>query len=554
MKNNKRWVIYCRVSTDKQQKEWDSLDRQERACREYCRNNAINVVWVFKEAFSWKRTDRVIFNEAISNAIENKANYFVIFDIDRFSREWYEKHSELKRKLAFWWVTLRDSKNVICDERIVINNDLIDISWYGWNRENPSEITEMVLSTNAKMEWKKILQRTIPKEIALEQMGYHVRESNFWFKNKRVCIFEWKWTIQIRDIIEWPFIEEIFNLRAKNIDDVEIVDRLNLIGYKSRGDWLLTVKQMQIYIKNPIYAWVICSKWTWNMAVRTAYKALVSITVWNNANKWKRTILESLNWDIKLIYWKQGEDKLEIQRRSKFNVNLPFRNLIKSSLLNDQYISWSFSTNNKWNVFWYYHPIRKKWSLGENIRKEEFERTVYDLLGKFKINWILRELFLDRFEIIFSENIKQVEVYRNWLNSNLKWIINEITDLEGKIVSVDITLTRILQKIENRLKTLEDQKEEIELKIRECNNWNFEKLDTFKEFCFNILEHLDVLAMQSQSFEELEVIFKFIFRETPTYNDIINRTPNTYPIFYLQSQQKNPPEGEFSVNIDWQPQ
>lgn len=48
-------IIYCRVSTKKQLKDWTSLDNQEKACRNYCKNNNIKVVWVFREAFSWKK-------------------------------------------------------------------------------------------------------------------------------------------------------------------------------------------------------------------------------------------------------------------------------------------------------------------------------------------------------------------------------------------------------------------------------------------------------------------------------------------------------------------
>jgi DNA invertase Pin-like site-specific DNA recombinase len=44
---------------------------------------------VYAEAFTGKKTDRPKFNQAIQQAIENKVNYFVIFDIDRFSREGY---------------------------------------------------------------------------------------------------------------------------------------------------------------------------------------------------------------------------------------------------------------------------------------------------------------------------------------------------------------------------------------------------------------------------------------------------------------------------------
>jgi len=85
----KKAVIYCRVSTTKQEKDWDSLDNQEKACRFFCEKENIEVVWdAYKDTFTWKQKDRPEFNKAIWTAIIEQIDYFIVFDIDRFSREW----------------------------------------------------------------------------------------------------------------------------------------------------------------------------------------------------------------------------------------------------------------------------------------------------------------------------------------------------------------------------------------------------------------------------------------------------------------------------------
>lgn len=76
----KKAVIYNRVSTKKQQNDWASLENQEKACRDFCKNNSIQVIWVFKEAFTWKKKSRPIFNEAISNA-KKIVSIFLLFMI-----------------------------------------------------------------------------------------------------------------------------------------------------------------------------------------------------------------------------------------------------------------------------------------------------------------------------------------------------------------------------------------------------------------------------------------------------------------------------------------
>jgi len=108
---------------------------------------------------------------------------------------------------------------------------------------------EVMMSTQAKIEWKKIIQRTIPREIELEQMWYKVRQANFWYINKKIKTSFWKATIQVKHPIEWEWIQEIFKKRAKwNLTDKEIVDEVNLKWYKSRRNKALSVKQMQVYI------------------------------------------------------------------------------------------------------------------------------------------------------------------------------------------------------------------------------------------------------------------------------------------------------------------
>jgi hypothetical protein len=43
----------------------------------------------------------------------------------------------------------------------------------------------MVLASMANKERKMMLQRTIPREIELEQQGYHMRNSNYGFRNEK---------------------------------------------------------------------------------------------------------------------------------------------------------------------------------------------------------------------------------------------------------------------------------------------------------------------------------------------------------------------------------
>ena len=550
---NNTAIIYPRVSTSKQDNNWDSLNRQKKECLKYCKYNGLKIQKTFIEVFTWKVSERPKLNEAIEYAIKNKIWYFVIFDIDRFSREWYEAYSKLKKTLTNHWIKLKDTKNIIWDTHIVYKNEIFDTSQYKWNIENPTEMSEMVISAYAKLEWNKIIQRTIPKEIELEQKWYHVRSPNFWYKLKRVSYNNWLAKIQIKDDKEWIWIEEIFKQRANWVlSDQEIIDKVNLMWYKSRRWKQLNIKQLQVYIKMPVYAGVISSKWTWYKPIYTAYEWLIPINIWNKANKWKIKILEKSNWKLQILHWEKEVTEPIIKTRKKFDERLPFRNLIKSSLRKDKYISWSVSKNSKWQLFPYYHPIREKWKNSENIKKEEFENNIYSLLEEIKIDNTMNILFNDVFDELFDENKRDLAKDKIILENRLKEIKSNINKEENKMDSV-IGYPRLLKKINDNLEILDEEKIKIKEEIRNFNKMKYDNLDRFKEFCFYILAQLDNLVKNSQNMEELQLIFKFIFKEVPHYQQIINRTLPLRPILAFQSQQKNPQNEDFNTNLKWQP-
>ena len=290
----KKAIIYCRVSTKKQEK-WVSLESQEEYCRNFCQNNNWQVIWVFKEAYSWKTT-RPILEEAMNNAKQNNVDYFVIFDIDRFSREGFSVYEKIKRDLEKSQIYLRDSKNIIKEAWYIYKNDLVDMTKYNWNRDDSWEIAEVFVTTYAKTEWNKILQRTIPPAIQLEQQWYQVRWPKYWFKNKKIKI-NWnkKATIQVPEEPYYSWLIEIFESRAKWIlSDKEIVDILNSKGAHKKNWNPLDVRFILSTIQNPIYAWVLITEWTWHNPIATAYPML-PIELFNQANRGKVFITKNIN-------------------------------------------------------------------------------------------------------------------------------------------------------------------------------------------------------------------------------------------------------------------
>lgn len=553
MSKKETGVWYCRVSTEKQQNDGASLENQEKACKNLCHFNNIQLLQIFRDAISGKKGDRVGLKEAIKFAIENKVDYFVIFDIDRLTREGYETYSYLKKELRTHWIALRDCKNVIWQERMVVEDDIVDMSQYEWNRENPTEINEMFSATNAKTEGKKILQRTITREIQLEQKWYQVRESNFWYMNKKIRTWDGKFIIQEKHHKEGDWIIAIFNLRAMgSISDEEIVSQVNLMWYRSRSGKPLTVKQLQLYIKYPIYAWFRIWKWTWWKLVKTPYEWLVSIEIWNKANRWKLQISKNLSQEY-IICTPSTWMVSSIKRRKKENPDFPLRNLVKSWLINDRMLTGGYSGNGRTKMkFWYYHPLRKKWEKGENIKKEEFENTVYSFLEGVHISEEKKTLLAERFDIIFQKRKEELYKHKNAYKAQLVRIQKDFDDTRDKIRNINPSLTYILETLNADLEGLQKQKVEVEEKLKYYESSKIWEVGDFKDFCFYIIEHLWDLLQESQKHEEKETIFKFVFKEVPTYAEIVNRTPKVYSIF-ASVKEKEPSKIESSSeNLLWQ--
>jgi site-specific DNA recombinase len=84
----RRAIIYCRVSTDKQEQDGESLEHQEAKCRQYAELHDMDVVLVLKEAKSGfihysLREQLTIARQFIRDGL---ADVIIVWDLRRFSR------------------------------------------------------------------------------------------------------------------------------------------------------------------------------------------------------------------------------------------------------------------------------------------------------------------------------------------------------------------------------------------------------------------------------------------------------------------------------------
>lgn len=82
-----RAVIYCRVSTEDQEKEGTSLQTQLDHCLNYCRDKSYDVRYRFSEAYSGLALERPKLNELRELVRDGVIDVVVVYCLDRLSRD-----------------------------------------------------------------------------------------------------------------------------------------------------------------------------------------------------------------------------------------------------------------------------------------------------------------------------------------------------------------------------------------------------------------------------------------------------------------------------------
>jgi len=82
-----RAAIYCRVSTEDQEREGTSLQTQLEACLKYCHDKGYNVAYQFSEAYSGLTLERSKLNELRELVRAGDIDVIVVYCLDRLSRD-----------------------------------------------------------------------------------------------------------------------------------------------------------------------------------------------------------------------------------------------------------------------------------------------------------------------------------------------------------------------------------------------------------------------------------------------------------------------------------
>ncbi len=524
-----------RVSTIKQGVDGDSPDDQQRLIEQYAAVRSLNVAryFVFLESASKELQPM---QEVVDYCKDprNNVQQVIVKSIDRFTRGGSEFYSDLKNQLDACNVALVDVYGTIGSQKI---NTLEHLGVeYKWSVFSPTKKSELLEAERAKDEVRDIQTRMIGAQIRYARMGYWVRRPLYGFDNIHVETHDGKRCILKPNEAEAQLVVKMFELRARGtMEDTEIVEEVNKLGFRTRqnvvrdkddrtrvvqitGGEPLILKQLWRMIENPVYAGVNSEKWTQGSPVKCKFDGLVSVELFNAANRGKLTITED-NEGVHMYRRKPAEHLL---KKGIKNSEFPFKRIVMCPGCSRPLYG-SASRGRHGGYFPAYHCNQRG---GHYFRKskKEFDRTIEEFVKQLRIS----EKYIDELMEFVDEAFdkQQLEVHKDSVTIDLR-----MTQLRSQI-RANVDKIKMVS-TETTIKYLEEDIAKLEAEIAELTYERQTKeeqkpvdMEKMKAYVHYFLAHLDELLLHHSNPTLQAKYFGVIFNDAPTYEDIVSGTPD----------------------------
>lgn len=550
MYNQENAVAAIRISSVKQGLQGDSPEAQKEQIERFALNQNINVKKYFIFMESASREEQPV-QEAIDYCKNKKNNIqlCIIKSIDRFTRGGSYLYDHLKMQLDKHNVKLIDIYGIIGN--IEVNTlEHLGLS-YNWSVYSPTKKSEILEAERAKDEMRDIMTRMIGAEIRYVRMGYRVRQAPFGYENEKVETPHGKRVILKPHPEESQWVIKMFELRIQGImSDQEIVDHINKLGYKTRKRYLrnpenrtkiignggskpLDLKHFWRFIENPIYAGVNYEKWTEGKLIKSKFNGLITIDMFNSANKNKIMLIQNGN-NIKM--WKKDIPEWMTTRLTN-NPKFPYKRVIMCPHCNKPLFG-SASRGKLGKYYPAYHCNKRghyfrvtakemEKTIETFVRGLEFNQQYIDDLKKYVLNmWKDRINIQNKEDSIINNKIKELKATAQASAEKIKYLSSEIAI---KYIESDLV------KAETEAEMLEQEKQSLKNKTNKINMENVMNYITY------FLEHLEELLIDTLNPLKRAAFFGLIFDTMPNYAELTSGTPKLAP--YLRQKihfQNNP--------------
>ncbi|MEZ5804970.1 MAG: recombinase family protein [Rhizobiaceae bacterium] len=471
-------LIYCRVSTTKQEDEGNGLESQEMRCRQYAQSMGYEVEAVFPDSVSgggdfMKRPGMVALLSYL-DAQPGTNGYVVIFDdLKRFARD-TEFHIRLRQAFR-----LRGAR--------------VECLNFRFEETPEGKFTETILAAQGELEREQNRRQVIQK------MQAHTRNGHWLFYPPIGYRFEEVPNGVSRLVRDEPLasiVQHVFESYASGVfqTQAEIVRYLEdqpawPRGPKGTVHW----EQVARLLTRPIYAGLITvPKWNIHL-VPGVHEALVSIETWTAVQDRR-----------------QGAAKAPA--RKDLSQDFPLRGFVLCACCNEPLTAgWS---KGRYRRYPYYLCDTKGCpEYRKSIRKEDIERDFDALLACLVPSQGLFHLAFDMLRDLWNHKLGSGrEEIAAWQN-NLRSIEKKIDQLIDRLV--ETTSDTVIAAYEKRVRDLEIQKALANEKIANCGR----PLASFGETYRTAMEFLanPWKLWRSDRLEDRRAVLKLVFAERLPY-------------------------------------
>ena len=546
-------LLAIRVSSDKQGLDGDSPEAQREQGEAYAKAHSIVI------------TETIILLESASHEVQpmqkvidvckDKSKGFqvvLIKSIDRFTRGGGDYYSPLKRQLTRLGIALEDMYGVIGKQQI---NTLEHTGFkYYWSEFNPTQKSEYLEAERAKDEMRDIMSRMIGAEIRYTQLGYWMRRPHYGFRSVKIDTKNGKRTILKPDKNEAKFIIRLFEMRAAHVyTNQQIADELNSMGFRSRvtivrdkydrtkikrqiGGRKMTAKMIDQYTSKLVYCGIIKEKWTHDKPVKAQFDGLVSVDLFNEANR-GRVFVEVDSHDSITIKHKAVPDHLK--NKQIYNPDYPYKQVVACPKCGKT-LSDSATRGKLGKHYPAYHCSRDGHYF--RVPKPEFDETIEDFVRAIAIKpeyiddviAAIAELWRERQTKQIDANRQRLE-HRDSLQSQIKATVDRM-----RIVTSETAL----KYLEEDIVSVEKELAELDEEIARQPNLQAE-FDQVLQYAKYILEHLPELLLDLCNPLRKAAFFGAIFNKLPTYEQINFGThknsppPEVNELFQIRTEYKS---------------
>jgi len=432
----KKGIIYVRVSSEKQIKEWHWIDSQKIVCQKWADENNIKIVKIFEDSMSWSTENRPWFIEMIKFISKSWKNidYVIVDDIDRIWRDvhlWLNFYKLCDSK----WVHIQSLKQEIKNTPEQNLLTTITMATKQYEREN-----------NARRVKSRMEARLLAWYWPFYLPDWYSSDQNIKDKSKRIILNKnanliKEWLIKFANGKIWNqnellkfFISKWLRTRKWNIPPLSYMQRI------------LSEKNLYFYA-----GYIIYPKWGINEPIKWHHPAIISLDIMNK-------ILDRLNISKRIK--NKCDDNIISQLWLRWIIKEP---------TTWRYYTGSPSKGKKWVRYYYYtlritDPKTRK-SKTINILNTKLHEELKEFLSKFCIKEEFVPLLKDLIDYALEHKKEESKILKKERTEQLNNINIKIEKLKDKLIKQDLSpeLSEIYEEelvnLVKKKKTLEENKD-----------------------------------------------------------------------------------------------